>query len=1173
MTRQEASLSCPFPPGGIGSLRACWTPVSSLPMVLKHQDSSSPSSTSVCRSHTLDEDPQKVSAAVGDNIPFGRGGVAAFACLGVFRRDGKAKSLPSSFRQTEEEQVQQTEKVLLGMPPGSPGRQHRDNSHDNVHAAEPRDSLSFMDSHSVHRNHKEVLSSCLRQRNECWGLLVGGASRYAASNEVFLWNLSDLESPSLVEGSLLYPPHSTDYSSACLKETSSRTVQQRGRVEMRWLRVSPAMSATSPASRLLTREVPTAGDSRDSISRGVSSEQVPVVSEFYSREGRVDRQRDANPHVPWCEDQETTKALASIPAVSGSACFCAPVSSDYHHTRERTTEETKDVKLFLLEGETHRSVIEEFASVLAAHRRSPVPSSGEVPSDSRENNEGFRRNKTDGEGGRGALQQPVGDEEPRISRANERRERGGGEERSLDKREVADIPRDRQEGRRSELVEGRKIWFHGGQNFFTNEVYDNVFSMELIRGESKREVDVDPLSLRVRRLSLPSQTSCSPASDSLSRETSAGGPTPYSTSSPFPSTRPPSTSEADHSVRDGHISSSSFPRDQNDSSVCVSSPRVKEDMKDTMNSHKPAYVLSSPTAGITLDSPSVGFEKPLDAPGVSAPSKPSSSAPSYGCCNHRDPACLSTSPVCEPACPSSSACEKPPGEDESCQPPRLSSHAVAPVLWEPVGRRDSCRGIKDETEELFLFFGGGRGCQTFSDVWLFSPTYHRWVASSSFLGPELLISPRSSEREVSSLIRAACDEGSRGRTSGTTGDQRSHAARKQPRARELASLNALPSPRLPLPAFILSSSEIYDDCHVACFVLMGGRGESGVFDDIWVLYLIGRPARSRRGEQGEAREEEETQRGDRKTAKEQNDVEGKNYRSKRRTEEEDCLRRVTVGQYDDDPLQVDQGGGLKMKEKKGHPFPAMTPSVVRKKDSIVAPSILDSECFSTVWRRCGQLPLPLCCHNAHLIPASSVGDPPQVLLFGGADATFSPTNQLLIVAFRSPAHEEDERKDERKAEQELNVPLVGNLSRATTETLFPVLRPTFTFISVASAPCARFAAASLFLPPDVFPQGCQGVTYSASDNHLPARREEETADACRKRLEQGQDAGTLSKMQGNHEKTTTENQRGKRVKEIGTMLLFGGVTHGVDLNDVWMLRLWRDNWSPIATRSASLRET
>lgn len=217
--------------------------------------------------------------------------------------------------------------------------------------------------------------------------------------------------------------------------------------------------------------------------------------------------------------------------------------------------------------------------------------------------------------------------------------------------------------------------------------------------------------------------------------------------------------------------------------------------------------------------------------------------------------------------------------------------------------------------------------------------------------------------------------------------------------------------------------------------------------------------------------------------------------------------------------------------------------------------------------------LAFCCAavSVQLIPASSVDDPPQVLLFGGADATFSPTNQLLIVTFRSPVHEQEkEGKEERKAGQELNLPLVGNLPQATTETLFPVLRPTFTFVSVASAPCARFAAASLFLPPDVFSQGCWGITSRAPNNDSFAHPEEEPADACRKRLGQGQGASTPSKTRGNHEGTTT-NQREKRITEVGSMLLFGGVTHGVDLNDVWMLRLWRDNGSPIATQSACLR--
>lgn len=244
--------------------------------------------------------------------------------------------------------------------------------------------------------------------------------------------------------------------------------------------------------------------------------------------------------------------------------------------------------------------------------------------------------------------------------------------------------------------------------------------------------------------------------------------------------------------------------------------------------------------------------------------------------------------------------------------------------------------------------------------------HNRWAASSPFLGPELLTSPGSSERNLSSLVQAACDEGSCGRNSGITGDLHSHSAGKQPCARELASLNALPSPQLPSTAFRLLSSEIYDDWHVACFVLMGGRGESGVFDDIWVLYLIGRPVRSRKGQQGEARKKEETQRRDRKRAEEQNDAERKDYRSKRQTEEDCRLTSVTFGQYEDDPSKVDQGEGQKMEERKGHPIPEMEPSVVRKKDASVAPSVLDSECFSTVWRRCGQLPSPLCCHNAHV---------------------------------------------------------------------------------------------------------------------------------------------------------------------------------------------------------------
>lgn len=152
---------------------------------------------------------------------------------------------------------------------------------------------------------------------------------------------------------------------------------------------------------------------------------------------------------------------------------------------------------------------------------------------------------------------------------------------------------------------------------------------------------------------------------------------------------------------------------------------------------------------------------------------------------------------------------------------------------------------------------------------------------------------------------------------------------------------------------------------------------------------------------------------------------------------------------------------------------------------------------------------------------------------------------------------EKEQKKTKQASKEGKLPFSGSTLHQTTETLFPVLIPTFTFISVAFGPCPRFAAASLFLPPDAFCRGPRGIAYPWSNKNSSADVKEEMVDGNPRRCVQGHGATTPSEIHWNQESNAEMEHGERRITEVGSMLLFGGVTQGVDLNDVWLLRLRR----------------
>lgn len=232
-------------------------------------------------------------------------------------------------------------------------------------------------------------------------------------------------------------------------------------------------------------------------------------------------------------------------------------------------------------------------------------------------------------------------------------------------------------------------------------------------------------SLRVRRLSLPGKNSGSPASADLGHG-AVPSHTAESLSSPRPpvSTRLPSTPETDESFLHTDISSffCSLSAEVNGTSVCVSSSTAEGDVTQYGETSCSSPPVSSPTAANPLQNPSLVLTTPPNRSGL-PPAFPCSSAAQN--CERSDvskPACPGPLPLSKSASPSSFSREDLSFGHGRCRPPTLSSHAVAPVLWSPLCGGKSCNDETNEKEELFLFFGGGRGCQTFCDVWLFSPS-------------------------------------------------------------------------------------------------------------------------------------------------------------------------------------------------------------------------------------------------------------------------------------------------------------------------------------------------------------------------------------------------------------------------------------------------------------------
>lgn len=434
----------------------------------------SPFSELAYSSLALQEDSQEQSipAVEDDNVPTGRGGVAAFACLG-FSREGWEQG--SSFCYGKSGHTHQTRQI-----PAVPLRSaiRRNDGQNEPRAAGPApkaESSSFVRSHpqdgSRHEKHRP------RSREGVWGILVGGASRHAASNEVFLWHVSSLELSGFADLPPLPALQSRGHSSSAREVPA--TVQGRGDIRMHWLRLHSAeKSRVSAGTHPLAGGEANSRDPRESgwhgPSRGGHQEQASGVQKKPSKVAKTEGVSNGKSRFAFGQDRETLRAVSNIPAISGSACFSGFLSSDCH-TEGSSIEETEVLAFLPEEEETKGQTSEAAEGVLLPRPECPVASPRGPSDGNREANQGLCRETAVGARGDAGDRARGGRAADRDKREEVARE---GELLNLE----TSASGEGQEHGREEVAVGRKVWFHGGQNFFTNEVFDDVFSVELTPG-------------------------------------------------------------------------------------------------------------------------------------------------------------------------------------------------------------------------------------------------------------------------------------------------------------------------------------------------------------------------------------------------------------------------------------------------------------------------------------------------------------------------------------------------------------------------------------------------------------------------------------------------------------------------------------------------------------------